>query len=236
MFLSAVFHHTHPAPRLPAVWRAQSSGWRCCWVLGPRSGMWGCSIWTQVWWTFHSKRLKSRLILIIEHLNARQFMHFDWCVLIFKHTPSFQVYLQSLNIEHYPGKEGKRRSKRRRHPKWLTRLISLDLDDGVLLEEAMEEGLRGASFFNRRRLSKPFSRGEWAGLPLGDDGSCGGWEWGAVLFFSPPDQVTQDVAPLNSLVPHWRRPPPDCHHSSLHHFPATDTKDKQLQLQYGNFL
>lgn len=39
----------------------------------------------------------------------------------------------------------------------------------------MEEGLSGASFFSSRRLSKPFSRGEWAGLPLGDDGSCGWW-------------------------------------------------------------
>lgn len=42
----------------------------------------------------------------------------------------------------------------------LTRLISLDFVEGVLLEEAMEAGLMGASFFKRRDLSKPFSRGE----------------------------------------------------------------------------
>lgn len=45
-----------------------------------------------------------------------------------------------------------------------------------------------------------------------------------VLF--PPDQVTQDMLLVNCLVPHWRRPPPDCHRSSLHHFPAADTKGK----------
>lgn len=38
-------------------------------------------------------------------------MHFDWCVLTFKHTPSFQVHLQSLNTEHYPEKEGKKKIK-----------------------------------------------------------------------------------------------------------------------------
>ena len=54
----------------------------------------------------------------------------------------------------------------------LTRLISLDLEEGVLLDEASEEGLRGGSFFNRRLLSNPFSRGEWAGLALGEAGSC----------------------------------------------------------------
>lgn len=42
----------------------------------------------------------------------------------------------------------------------------------------------------------------------------------------PPDQVTQDVLLLNSLVPHWRHLPPDCHRSSLHHFPAADTNGK----------
>lgn len=45
----------------------------------------------------------------------------------------------------------------------------------MLLDEATEDGLRGASFFAARRLSKPFSRGEWAGLPLGDVGSWGRW-------------------------------------------------------------
>lgn len=52
-------------------------------MSGPQSEMWGCSIWTQALWTFHSKRLESRSILIVEHLNARRFMRFDWCVLIF---------------------------------------------------------------------------------------------------------------------------------------------------------
>lgn len=84
----------------------------------------------------------------------------------------FFIFTKPLNIEHYSEKEW--RWNGHHYPEWLTRLISLDLDDGVLLEEAMEEGLSGASFFSRRRLSKPFSRGEWAGLPLGDDGSCGG--------------------------------------------------------------
>lgn len=55
----------------------------------------------------------------------------------------------------------------------LTTPTSLDLVDGVLLDEATDDGLRGASFFTARRLSKPFSRGEWAGLPLGEAGSCG---------------------------------------------------------------
>lgn len=44
----------------------------------------------------------------------------------------------------------------------------------MLLEEATDEGLSGASFFGRRLLSNPFSRGEWAGLPLGEAGSWGG--------------------------------------------------------------
>lgn len=55
-------------------------------------------------------------------------------------------------------------------------LMSLDLVEGVLLDEATEDGLRGASFFTTRRLSRPFSRGEWVGLVLGDAGSCGGCE------------------------------------------------------------
>lgn len=53
----------------------------------------------------------------------------------------------------------------------LTRLSSLDLEEGVLLEEAMEAGLMGGSFLSSRFLSNPFSRGEWAGLPLGEAGS-----------------------------------------------------------------
>ena len=53
----------------------------------------------------------------------------------------------------------------------LTRLSSLDLEEGVLLEDAIEAGLIGASFLSRRVLSRPFSLGECAGLPRGDDGS-----------------------------------------------------------------
>lgn len=53
----------------------------------------------------------------------------------------------------------------------LTRLSSLDLEEGVLLEEAIEAGLIGASFLSKRVLSKPFSLGECAGLPRGDEGS-----------------------------------------------------------------
>lgn len=44
---------------------------------------------------------------------------------------------------------------------------SLTLEEGVLLEEAMEAGLFGASFFGPRALSSPFSGGEWAGLTRG---------------------------------------------------------------------
>lgn len=55
--------------------------------------------------------------------------------------------------------------------KSLTRLSSLDLEDGVLLEDAIEAGLIGASFLSRRVLSKPFSLGECAGLPRGEEGS-----------------------------------------------------------------
>lgn len=40
-----------------------------------------------------------------------------------------------------------------------------------LPEEAVEAGLLEASFFSRRFLSIPFSRGEWAGLALGEEGS-----------------------------------------------------------------
>lgn len=51
---------------------------------------------------------------------------------------------------------------------------SLVLEEGVLLEEATEAGLLGASpFFSPRALSRPFSGGEWAGLTRGVAGSCG---------------------------------------------------------------
>lgn len=50
---------------------------------------------------------------------------------------------------------------------------SLVLEEGVLLEEATEAGLFGASpFFSPRALSMPFSGGEWAGLTRGVAGSC----------------------------------------------------------------
>lgn len=50
---------------------------------------------------------------------------------------------------------------------------SLVLEEGVLLEEATEAGLLGASpFFSPRALSRPFSGGEWAGLTRGVAGSC----------------------------------------------------------------
>lgn len=57
------------------------------------------------------------------------------------------------------------------HFEALTRLSSLDLEEGVLLEDAIDAGLIGASFFSSRVLSKPFSRGECAGLPRGEEGS-----------------------------------------------------------------
>lgn len=50
----------------------------------------------------------------------------------------------------------------------------MDLEEGVLLEDAIEAGLMGASFLSRRVLSRPFSLGECAGLPRGEDGSCEG--------------------------------------------------------------
>lgn len=54
-----------------------------------------------------------------------------------------------------------------------TWLRSLVLEEGVLLEEATEAGLLGASpFFSARALSRPFSGGEWAGLTRGVAGSC----------------------------------------------------------------
>lgn len=48
---------------------------------------------------------------------------------------------------------------------------SLDLVGGVLREEASDAGLLGASLRSRWNLSSPFPRGEWDGLPCGDDGS-----------------------------------------------------------------
>lgn len=41
-----------------------------------------------------------------------------------------------------------------------TRLISLDLREVELPEEAVDAGLLEASFFSKRALSIPFSRGE----------------------------------------------------------------------------
>lgn len=53
----------------------------------------------------------------------------------------------------------------------LTKLISLDLTEVELPEEAVDAGLLEASFFSRRLLSIPFSRGEWVGLARGEEGS-----------------------------------------------------------------
>lgn len=64
------FCNTHPASRLLAVYWVQSSGWRCCWVSGHQGGMWGCSIWTRVSWTFHSRRQRSKVISLTKDLNA----------------------------------------------------------------------------------------------------------------------------------------------------------------------
>lgn len=50
-------------------------------------------------------------------------------------------------------------------------LISLVFDEGVLLDEATEAGLLGASFLMPRGLSRPFSRGECTGLTRGVAGS-----------------------------------------------------------------
>lgn len=63
------------------------------------------------------------------------------------------------------------RIRGQKHFEALTRLSSLDLEEGVLLEDAIDAGLIGASFFSSRVLSKPFSRGECAGLPRGEEGS-----------------------------------------------------------------
>lgn len=52
-----------------------------------------------------------------------------------------------------------------------TRFTSLDFRDEELPEEAVDAGLPEASFFNRRFLSIPFSRGECVGLACGEEGS-----------------------------------------------------------------
>lgn len=55
----------------------------------------------------------------------------------------------------------------------LTKPISLDFMEAELPDEAVEAGLLDASFFKRRLLSMPFSRGDWVGLARGEEGS---WE------------------------------------------------------------
>lgn len=47
----------------------------------------------------------------------------------------------------------------------------MDFKEVELPEEAVDAGLLDASFFSRRFLSIPFSRGEWVGLALGEVGS-----------------------------------------------------------------
>lgn len=94
----------------------------------------------------------------------------------------------NLNAEHIhifgnkcPIEKCEKKKKCQTQPSWnsnsekdgelLTRLSSLDLEEGVLLEDAIEAGLMGASFLSRRVLSRPFSLGECAGLPRGEEGS-----------------------------------------------------------------
>lgn len=88
----------------------------------------------------------------------------------------------------------------------------------MLLDEATDDGLRGASFFAARRLSKPFSRGEWAGLPLGEVGSC------RRRAQTRREQTREPRGPAFRMplgfVPRWRRPPPDCRRSSRRRSPA----------------
>ena len=77
----------------------------------------------------------------------------------------YQIY-QIIKAKHLETGHAKKEDEEQ-----LTRLSSLDLEEGVLLEDAMEAGLIGASFLSRRALSRPFSLGECAGLPRGEDGS-----------------------------------------------------------------
>lgn len=52
----------------------------------------------------------------------------------------------------------------------LTTVISLDLREEELADDAVEAGLQG-SFFRRRVLSSPFSLGEGSGVPRGEAAS-----------------------------------------------------------------
>lgn len=54
------------------------------------------------------------------------------------------------------------------------RLSFLDLEEGVLLEDAMEVGLMGVFFLSRRVLFKSFFFGECVGFFRGEDGFCKG--------------------------------------------------------------
>lgn len=51
-----------------------------------------------------------------------------------------------------------------------TIVISLDLREEELADDAVDAGLQG-SFLARRALSKPFSLGEGSGVPRGEAGS-----------------------------------------------------------------
>lgn len=79
---------------------------------------------------------------------------------------------------------------------WLT--WSFVLEEGVLLEEATEAGLLGASFFSPRALSSPFSGGEWAGLTRGVAGS---WQQKQGLTTSSPPGLLPLTGEVASAVP-----------------------------------
>lgn len=90
----------------------------------------------------------------------------SWMLLCFPRLSSEVCHWQAL-----PGRQDQSTPR----PSLLSRTwpSSFVLDEGVLLDEATEAGLLGASFFSPRALSSPFSGGEWAGLTRGVAGS---WE------------------------------------------------------------
>ena len=69
--------NTHPVPRLLSVYRVLSwgLGWRCCWVSGHQSGMWGCWTLTQELWTSHSTTPRDKVIWLT---NTNLNTEFRW--------------------------------------------------------------------------------------------------------------------------------------------------------------
>lgn len=134
VFVSFFFCNTHPASRLLAVYWVQSSGWRCCWVSGHQGGMWGCSIWTRVSWTFHSRRQRSKVISLTKDLIAvlviyilagftssdqQQFAFFKHHTFILFSTYCTYnecIFYECLKIENHPEKWWKRRSEGYNYP------------------------------------------------------------------------------------------------------------------------